>query len=92
MDSYFDIIDSSFSRNLYKSATEAQNRIEELTEIKGNLTQIRSFIKEKLVYRFLKVGSVPDNDKDDDNIKEFDREKSKKTLVPFWIKLEREKR
>lgn len=49
-------------------------------------------MKEKLVYRFLKIGSLPDNGKYDDNIKEFDGKESKKTLVPFWIKLEREKR
>ena len=92
LNQYIDIIDSDFSKKPPKSAAEAQSRIEELSGIRRSPTQIRSFMRDKLGYRFLKAGSVPGNGKDDDNIKELEREEFKKKLSShYWIKPKRVK-
>ena len=78
LNEYIDTIGNDFRRTPPKSAAEAQARIEGLTGIRRSPTQIRSFMKEKLRYRFLKAGSLPGNGKDDDDIKELEREAFKK--------------
>lgn len=93
LNQYIDIIDNDFSRKPPKSAAEAQTRVEELTGIRRSPTQIRSFMKEKLGYRFLKAGSLPGNGKDDDDLKELQRQELKKKLsTHYWIKPGKEKK
>lgn len=93
LNEYIDIIGDDFSKTPPKSAIEAQNRIEKLTGIRRSPTQIRSFMKEKLDYKFLKSGSLPGNGKDDDHNKELEREEfKKKDSNPCWIKLEKKKK
>ena len=89
---YIDLIDEDFSMRPPKSAVEAQGRIQELTGIKRSPTQIRSFMRDKLGYRFLKAGAVPGNGREDDNVKELEREEFKKKLSTHcWTRPGKEK-
>jgi hypothetical protein len=88
-----DRIDADFSANPPKSILEARKRIEELTGISRSPTQIQDFLKSKLNYRYLKVGGLPGNGKDDDDEKEIERENFKKNnLSHCWIKQEKERK
>lgn len=88
-----DRIEADFNANPPRSILEARERIEKLTGISRSPTQIQDFLKSKLSYRYLKVGSLPGNGKDDDEKKENERDAFKKNnLNRCWIKQEKEKR
>lgn len=88
-----DRIEADFNANPPRSILEARERIEKLTGISRSPTQIQDFLKSKLSYRYLKVGSLPGNGKDDDEKKENERDAFKKNnLNRSWIKQEKEKR
>ncbi|MCK5207048.1 MAG: hypothetical protein KAQ62_01615 [Cyclobacteriaceae bacterium] len=90
---YKDRIESDFNANPPRSILEARERIEKLTGISRSPTQIQDFLKSKLNYRYLKVGSLPGNGKDDDEEKENERDDFKKNnLNRCWIKQEKERR
>lgn len=82
-----DLIETDFDKNPPKSTNEAQARIEKLTGIKRSPTQIREFMK-KFDYKYLKIGSIPGNGKDDDSEKECERQEfKKKNWNHVWQKL-----
>jgi len=88
-----DRIEADFNANPPRSILEARERIEELTGISRSPTQIQDFLKSKLSYRYLKVGSLPGNGKDDDEEKEIERHRFKKNNSNhYWIKQEKERR
>jgi hypothetical protein len=88
-----DSIETDFNANPPRSILEARERIEKLTGIGRSPTQIQDFLKNKLGYRYLKVGSLPGNGKDDDGQKENERDDFKKNnLNHCWSKPEKERR
>jgi hypothetical protein len=88
-----DRIEADFNANPPRSILEARERIEKLTGISRSPTQIQDFLKNKLSFRYLKVGSLPGNGKDDDEEKENERDNFKKNnLNRCWIKQEKERR
>jgi hypothetical protein len=49
-------------------------------------------MRDKLGYRFLKAGAVPGNGREDDNVKELEREEFKKKLSTHcWTRPRKEK-
>ena len=92
LNAYTDLIDRDFEQNPPRTINEALCRIEKLTGLKRSPTQIQYFLKNKLKLKYLKMGSIPGNGKDDDVEKEMEREDfKKKLLIHYWIKPEKER-
>ncbi len=74
-----ELMKQHFEKAPVNSVSEAQYRIEQLTDIKRSPTQIREFMK-KIGLKFLKAGSVPEHSKMDHKEKEKERAAFKKNL------------
>lgn len=93
LNKYKEVIKLEFDSKPPRSAIEARDRIFKITGLKRSPTQVRTFMRDKLGYKFLKAGSLPGNGKDDDEIKESEREEFKKNgSNRCWMKQEKGKR
>ncbi len=87
---YAESLEDYLRKNPPRSATEAQAIIEEKTEIKRCLTQVREFLK-AIGFKYRKVGSIPGKAVNKEKIEE-QKEFTEKELLPRIKEAEQGKR